>query len=122
MVSWAWLTEWNEGQSWQPKFGPGPEIWSQRSPGRIPASLSLAARDLLDVGPAKSLQGARNLDGNFSCTSLGGHQALCRFFDRMHKKPFFPYHLHISFSLSPLSCLIVLHVSVLAIPALSPLD
>ena len=91
----------------------------------FPRLLSLAARDLLDVGPEKSLQGARNLDGNFSCTSLGfagcGHQALCRFFDRMHKKPFFPLRSpYFILSFTSLSCLIVLHVSVPAIPALSP--
>jgi len=99
MVSWAWLTEWIG--LWKVRVAnqsSGLALRSGASDRRdvFPRLLSLAARDLPDVGPAKSLQGARNLDGNFSCISLGGHQTLCRFFDRMHKKPFSSFQPTIS--------------------------
>ena len=49
------LTGWivRVGSLRQPKFGPGPEIWSQRSPGRIPAFPLVGWTE----GPEKSLQG-----------------------------------------------------------------
>ena len=52
-----------EGQSWQPKFGPGPEIWSQRSPGCIPASPLVGC-----AGPAR----------RWTCEKLAGRLELER--------------------------------------------
>jgi hypothetical protein len=119
----AYRMDWAlEGQSWQPKFRPGPEIWSQRSPGRIPASLSLAARDLLDVGPAKSLQGARNLEAIFLAHRLAATKPCADSLIACTKSRFFPFNLpspYFILSSTSLLCLIVLHVSVLAIPASS---
>ena len=123
MVSWAWLTEWI--RLWKVRVG-------NQSSG---LALRSGASDRRDVFPRLSrwLRGTcLMLDLRKACRALGTCTAIFLAHRLAATKPcadsliactksrFFPYDLHISFSLSPLSCLIVLHVSVPAIPALSP--